>query len=92
MVLSFVIEAKRSHLSSTTTITPTAARTAMPAVLWPPRFGYFVTGTGVMVVPGTLNEISSSLDVPVATAGQPISAGAVSMRRAGASGSRRATG
>jgi predicted MFS family arabinose efflux permease len=52
---------------------------AMPAVLWPLLFGNFVIGTGVMVVPGTLNEISGSLQVPVATAGQLISAGAVLM-------------
>ncbi|MCE3272479.1 MAG: transporter [Ramlibacter sp.] len=51
----------------------------MPAVLWPLLFGNFVIGTGVMTVPGTLNEISGSLDVSVATAGQLISAGAVLM-------------
>lgn len=51
----------------------------MPAVLWPLLFGNFVIGTGVMTVPGTLNEISSSLDVSVATAGQLITAGAVLM-------------
>jgi predicted MFS family arabinose efflux permease len=54
-------------------------RSALPAVLWPLLFGNFVIGTGVMVVPGVLNEISSSLDVSVATAGQLISAGAVLM-------------
>nr|WP_299764954.1 MFS transporter [Ramlibacter sp.] len=41
--------------------------------------GNFVIGTGVMVVPGTLNEISSSLAVSVATAAQLISAGALLM-------------
>lgn len=51
----------------------------MPAVLWPLLAGNFVIGTGVMVVPGTLNEISSSLAVTVATAGQLISAGALLM-------------
>src|SRR3954470_7966322 len=51
----------------------------MPAVLWPLLFGNFVIGTGVMIVPGTLNEISASLQVPVATAGQLISAGALLM-------------
>ena len=51
----------------------------MPAVLWPLLFGNFVIGTGVMVVPGTLNEISSSLNVSVATAGQLISAAALLM-------------
>jgi predicted MFS family arabinose efflux permease len=56
-----------------------AARPALPAVLWPLLFGNFVIGTGVMVVPGTLNEISSSLNVSVATAGQLISAAALLM-------------
>ncbi|WP_048438565.1 MFS transporter [Caenimonas sp. SL110] len=51
----------------------------LPRVLWPLLLGNFVIGTGVMVVPGTLNEISSSLDVSVATAGQLISAGALLM-------------
>jgi predicted MFS family arabinose efflux permease len=51
----------------------------MPAVLWPLLFGNFVIGTGVMVVPGVLNEISDSLQVSVAVAGQLISAGAVLM-------------
>ena len=36
-------------------------------------------GTGVMVVPGTLNEISTSLAVSAATAGQLITAAAVVM-------------
>jgi predicted MFS family arabinose efflux permease len=39
--------------------------------------GNFVIGTGVMVVPGTLNELSNSLQVSAATAGQLITAGAV---------------
>lgn len=52
---------------------------ALPAVLWPLLVGNFVIGTGVMVVPGTLNEISGSLDVSVATAGQLITAAAVLM-------------
>jgi len=51
----------------------------LPRVLWALLFGNFVIGTGVMVVPGTLNEISTSLAVPVATAGQLISAGALLM-------------
>jgi predicted MFS family arabinose efflux permease len=51
----------------------------MPAVLWALLFGNFVIGTGVMVVPGTLNEISASLHVSVATAGQLISASALLM-------------
>ena len=54
-------------------------RAALPPVLWPLLFGNFVIGTGVMVVPATLNEISDALEVSVATAGQLISAGAVLM-------------
>jgi len=54
-------------------------RSALPPVLWPLLFGNFVVGTGVMVVPGALNEISSSLDVSVATSGQLISAAALLM-------------
>ena len=56
-----------------------ADRPALPAVLWPLLFGNFVIGTGVMVVPGTLNEISGSLEVSVATAGQLITAGGILM-------------
>lgn len=52
---------------------------AMPAVLWALMFGNFVIGTGVMVVAGTLNDISSSLNVSVPVAGQLISAAALMM-------------
>jgi predicted MFS family arabinose efflux permease len=62
-----------------TTAAETAGSTALPAVLWPLLFGNFVVGTGVMVVPGTLNDISGSLRVSVPTAGQLITAGAVLM-------------
>ena len=51
----------------------------LPPVLWPLLFGNFVIGTGVMVVPGTLNEISSSLAVSVSAGGQLITASAVVM-------------
>lgn len=51
----------------------------MPRVLWALLFGNFVIGTGVMVVPATLNELSASLQVTIATAGQLISASAVVM-------------
>ncbi|MES2936746.1 MAG: MFS transporter [Pseudomonadota bacterium] len=64
--------------SSITTASP-AARTALPAVLWPLLFGNFVIGSGVMAVPGTLNEIATSLQVSVAAAGQLISAAALVM-------------
>ncbi|MCJ0763402.1 MFS transporter [Variovorax terrae] len=57
----------------------TARQPPLPGVLWALLLGNFVIGTGVMVVPGTLNELSSSLNVPVATAGQLISAGALVM-------------
>ncbi len=56
-----------------------SAPAPLPRVLWPLLFGNFVIGTGVMVVPGTLSEISGSLNVSVATAGQLISAAAVLM-------------
>ncbi|MGE0332495.1 MAG: MFS transporter [Ramlibacter sp.] len=52
---------------------------ALPGALWALLFGNFVIGTGVMVVPGTLNDISSSLQVSVPVAGQLISAGALLM-------------
>ena len=51
----------------------------MPAVLWALLFGNFVIGTGVMIVPATLNELSSSLQVSIATAGQLITASAAVM-------------
>lgn len=51
----------------------------MPPVLWALLFGNFVIGTGVMVVPGTLNYISTSLAVSVPDAGQLISAAALVM-------------
>ncbi|WP_369662181.1 MFS transporter [Variovorax sp. V15] len=47
--------------------------------LWALLAGNFVIGTGVMVVPGTLNEISASLSVTAATAGQLITAAATVM-------------
>ena len=49
----------------------------MPAALWALLAGNFVIGTGVMVVAGTLNEISASFHVSPAAAGQLITAGAV---------------
>jgi len=56
---------------------PQAAAHSLPRVLWPLMFGNIVIGSGVMVVAGTLNEISTSLRVSVATAGQLISASAL---------------
>ena len=55
------------------------ASSRLPPVLWTLLFGNFVIGTGVMAVPGTLNEISTDLSISVATAGQLISAGAALM-------------
>ena len=55
------------------------SRPAPQGALWALLAGNFVIGTGVMVVPGTLNEISTSLAVGVATAGQLITAAAVVM-------------
>jgi len=57
----------------------TPAATSLPPVLWPLLFGNFVIGTGVMVVPGTLNDISSSLAISVPVAGQLITAAAAVM-------------
>ena len=54
----------------------------LPPALWPLLFGNFVIGTGVMVVPGTLNELSDSLQVSVSSAGQLISSGAFMMAMA----------
>ena len=48
-------------------------------LLWALLFGNFVIGTGIMLVPGTLNNISSSLQVSISSAGQLITAGAVLM-------------
>ncbi len=62
-----------------TSTSPPAAAAPLPKVLWPLLFGNFVIGTGVMVVPGTLNDISTSLNISVATAGQLIAAAAAVM-------------
>ena len=53
--------------------------TALPRALWALMMGNFVIGTGVMVVPGTLNDISQSLGVSIPQAGQLITAGAILM-------------
>ena len=57
--------------------TPNAA--PLPPVLWCLLFGNFVIGTGVMIVPGTLNDISSSLQISASAAGQLITAAAAVM-------------
>ena len=48
-------------------------------VRWSLLFGNFVIGCGVMVVVGTLSDISRSLDVSVSVAGQLVTAAAVVM-------------
>lgn len=69
--------------STTGSPTPGAAATSasstLPPVLWALLAGNFVIGSGVMVVPGTLNEISDSLRVSVTAAGQLITAAGVLM-------------
>ena len=52
---------------------------ALPHALWALMFGNFVIGTGVMVVPGTLNDLSASLAVSIPQAGLLITAGAILM-------------
>jgi predicted MFS family arabinose efflux permease len=46
---------------------------------WALMFGNFVIGCGLMVVPGTLTDLSRSLQVSVALAGQPIAIGAATV-------------
>lgn len=53
--------------------------TALPRALWALMVGNFVIGTGVMVVPGTLNDIAQSLGVSIPQAGQLITAAAILM-------------
>ena len=55
----------------------TATEQELPRSLWALLFGNFVIGTGIMVVPGTLNDISQSLGISIASAGQLISASAL---------------
>ncbi|MDP3344234.1 MAG: MFS transporter [Hydrogenophaga sp.] len=60
-------------------MTPPSRDAALPRALWALMMGNFVIGTGVMVVPGTLNDISQSLGVSIPQAGQLITAGAILM-------------
>lgn len=55
------------------------ANAPLPRALWALMAGNFVIGTGVMVVPGTLNDISVSLGVSIPQAGQLITAAAILM-------------
>jgi predicted MFS family arabinose efflux permease len=59
---------------------PAMPGTRLPASLrWALMFGNFVIGCGVMSVAGTLNDISRSLDVSIALAGQLIAIAAATM-------------
>ena len=51
----------------------------LAAVRWSLLFGNFIIGCGVMVVVGTLNDVSRSLEVSVSVAGQLVAAAAVVM-------------
>ncbi|WP_245980966.1 MFS transporter [Hydrogenophaga sp. SNF1] len=55
------------------------SRDASAPILWALMIGNLVIGTGVMVVPGTLNDISQSLGISVPQAGQLITAAAILM-------------
>lgn len=58
---------------------PSSDARTLPAALWALMAGNGIIGTGVMIVPGTLNDISGSLAVSVPAAGQLISAAALMM-------------
>jgi predicted MFS family arabinose efflux permease len=58
---------------------PTTTTSGHSHALWALLFGNFVIGTGVMLVPGSLNNISHSLQVSIASAGQLITLGAILM-------------
>jgi predicted MFS family arabinose efflux permease len=58
---------------------PLPTEAAQTRALWALMMGNFVIGTGVMAVPGTLNDISASLGVSIPQAGQLITAGAILM-------------
>ena len=62
----------------TTSIESLDART-LKRVLWALMFGNVVIGTGVMVVPGTLNDLAADLNVSISLAGQIISAAGIFM-------------
>lgn len=55
------------------------ANVSESAVLGTLLIGNFVIGTGVMLVPGTLNDIATSLQISVSGAGQLITAGAMTV-------------
>ncbi len=55
------------------------AASRSPSTLWALMAGNFVIGTGIMAVPGTLTDISESLQVSIPQAGQLITAAAILM-------------
>jgi predicted MFS family arabinose efflux permease len=62
----------------------TAAAAAAPGVphaqmRWALLFGNFVTGCGIMVVAGTLNDLAQSLQISIALAGQLFAVGAATV-------------
>ena len=57
----------------------TDRQTSLPHALWALMVGNVVIGTGVMMVPGALNDISRSLDISIPQAGQLITAAAILM-------------
>lgn len=59
---------------------PEIATAPSPArARWALLYGNFVIGCGVMVVPGSLNDLTRSLEVSVAVGGQLITAAAITM-------------
>ena len=61
-----------------------AGAAAVPAaphaqVCWALLFGNFVIGSGIMVVPGTLNDLAQSLQISIALAGQLFAVGAAAV-------------
>jgi predicted MFS family arabinose efflux permease len=69
------------HADAAASGAPTAAPPgeALAATRWALLLGNFAIGCGVMVVPGALNDLARGLAVPVALAGQLVTAGAWAM-------------
>ncbi len=64
------------------TAATSAALAAAPRqgqVRWALLFGNFVIGCGIMVVPGTLNDLAQSLQISIALAGQLFAVGAAAV-------------
>lgn len=62
-------------MSTPATLPPAALKRATRALL----VGNFAIGSGMMVVPGSLNDLSASLQVPVAVAGQLVGLGGLGL-------------